>query len=75
MTAHGGAHCPHCGGALDAAAERTEPEREAPGPLRYDLEQLARLATKEKAYDETVKVRVSQEDIRRLVAKRRMERK
>lgn len=47
--------------------------RSAPdeGPQRYDLEKLAELAAAEKAYDETVKVRVTQQDIRRLVEKRR----
>jgi hypothetical protein len=60
--------CPHCNGLLGPAAEAVP---EPGGPLRYDLEELALLATKEKAYDETVKVRVSQEDIRKLVAKRK----
>lgn len=39
----------------------------------YDLEMLAAQANAEKAYDETVKVRVSQEDIRRLLVKRQKE--
>ena len=63
-----GARCPHCGGSLEG------PVGEAPratGPLRYDLAALAALAKSEKAYDETVKLRVSQEDIRKLVDKRR----
>ena len=59
--------CPHCGEPLEAAPGRPV----AAGPLRYDLETLALQATREKAYDETVKVRVTQEDIRKLVAKRR----
>jgi hypothetical protein len=38
---------------------------------RYDLEALAEIARTERLYDETVKVRVTQEDIRKLVEKRR----
>ncbi len=68
MMAVHGARCPHCGGALDVPA--AEGAR-ATGPLRYDLVALAAMAKSEKAYDETVKVRVSQEDIRKLVEKRR----
>ena len=62
-------HCPHCGEPLDAA---TAPRPSASvAEERYDLEALAAEARKEKAYDETVKVRVTQEDIRKLVEKRR----
>jgi hypothetical protein len=69
-------NCPHCGEPLDAAARpHATASREVPyvqaDPVRYDLEQLADLAISEKAYDETVKVRVTQEDIRKLVAKRK----
>lgn len=46
------------------------PGNELDEPSRFDLEGMAALATAEKAYDETVKVRVTQEDIRTLVAKR-----
>ncbi|HXN16346.1 MAG TPA: hypothetical protein VN878_08200 [Usitatibacter sp.] len=64
--------CPHCGAPLDSAeALPVVAAREAGGALRYDLEQLAALALSEKAYDETVKVRVTQEDIRKLVEKRK----
>ena len=42
-----------------------------PEPLRYDLEALAATAERERAYDESVKVRVTQEEIRKLVARRR----
>ena len=42
----------------------------AAGPRRYDLEELLAQAESERAYDEAVKVRVDQEDIRKLVAKR-----
>lgn len=51
--------------------DSAEATRQAGAPLRYDLEELAKLARTEKAYDETVKVRVTQEDIRKLVEKRR----
>ena len=68
------ARCPHCGESLQApAAGGAAPsaEDDADAPVRYDLEQLAALAASEKDYDETVKVRVTQEDIRKLVEKRR----
>lgn len=60
--------CPHCGASLEDAARE---EGAAPAPLRYDLEKMAAIAEREKAYDETVKVRVTQEQIRSLVEKRR----
>lgn len=66
-TAHA---CVHCGSVLDPAHEHLAPGNELDEPSRYDLEAMAAMATAEKAYDETVKVRVSQEDIRKLVAKR-----
>lgn len=62
------ATCPHCGEPLGESEPAAQPEG---APQRYDLEALARLAEAEKAYDETVKVRVTQEDIRKLVEKRR----
>lgn len=67
-------YCPHCGEPLEAHAASTAPGsdgRDGDVQVRYDLEGLAKLAASEKAYDETVKVRVTQEDIRRLVEKRR----
>lgn len=64
------AHCPHCGMPLDEAGPR--PVRD---PLRFDLEKLAAVADAERAYDETVKVRVTQDDIRRLIEKRRKKRR
>jgi diaminopimelate epimerase len=64
-----GRHCPHCGEALDAGAPHAVHAGDE--PVRYDLEELSKLAASEKAYDETVKVRVTQDDIRRLVEKRR----
>jgi hypothetical protein len=73
MTAKAGTsgYCPHCGEPLEthAASASSGPDRDT--PLRYDLEELANLAVSEKAYDETVKVRVTQEEIRKLVEKRR----
>jgi len=60
----------HCGAspveAPAAAAARSENEFQ-----RLDLEALVLAAEKERAYDETVKVRVSQDDIRKLVERRR----
>ena len=38
---------------------------------RYDLEELQALAQKDRASDETVKVRVNQDDIRKLMQRRR----
>jgi hypothetical protein len=71
----GPGQCPHCGEPLEPRSEvAAAPLARLPDsnePVLYDLEQLARLALSEKAYDETVKVRVTQEDIRKLVAKRR----
>lgn len=64
------ARCPHCGESLEAPVAGAAGD-DADAPARYDLEQLAALAASEKAYDETVKVRVTQEDIRKLVEKRR----
>jgi hypothetical protein len=63
--------CPHCGASVDAAPAPITQGNELDEPARFDLEMMAALATAEKAYDETVKVRVSQDDIRKLVAKRR----
>jgi len=60
--------CPHCGASLEAAAQG---EGAPAAPHRYDLEKMAAIAEREKAYDETVKVRVTQEQIRKLVEKRR----
>lgn len=67
-------YCPHCGEPLETHAASAAPGSGGPDgdvQVRYDLEELAKLAASEKAYDETVKVRVTQEDIRRLVEKRR----
>ncbi len=44
---------------------------EKPAPFRYDLEALAATAHVESFHDETVKVRVTQEDIRKLMDKRK----
>jgi hypothetical protein len=73
MTARSGASasCPHCGKPLERHAPAAAPARHEDLDVRYDLEQLAALAASEKAYDETVKVRVTQDDIRKLVEKRR----
>lgn len=59
--------CPHCGRLLEAAAAPVAAPREP----RQDLLELAERARRERAYDEGVKTRVTQEDIRRLLTKRR----
>ncbi len=41
----------------------------------YDLEALMKIVEQERAYDESVKVRVTQEDIRKLIEKKRRKRK
>jgi len=71
MTARRPATCPHCGARLDEPAHAADGETPAPALVRYDLEKMAQIAARENAYDETVKVRVTQEQIRRLVEKRR----
>lgn len=71
------AMCPHCGqplpqaGTAPAAVAPAVAPSDAPPPQRFDLEDLAARALAEKAYDETLKTRVSQDDIRKLVEKRR----
>ena len=47
----------------------------APHAEKYDLELLMKVVEEERAYDESVKVRVTQEDIRKLVEKKRKRRK
>jgi hypothetical protein len=42
---------------------------------KYDLELLMKIVEEERAYDESVKVRVTQEDIRKLIEKKRKKRK
>jgi len=63
--------CPHCGGALKAAGARSRGNGTKPELLRYDLEKLAAESATDKAYDESAQVRVTQQDIRNLLAKRR----
>lgn len=70
MTAARPATCPHCGARLDEPAAVEPGERPPAASLRYDLEKTAAIAARETAYDETVKVRVTQEQIRKLVEKR-----
>ena len=41
------------------------------GRVRYDLEELRALAERDRACDETVRVRVTQDDIRKLMSRRR----
>lgn len=62
--------CPHCGARLDPSGVEDAAGEPSEAP-RYDLEQLAALAAVERTHDETEKVRVNQDDIRKLVAKGR----
>ena len=48
---------------------------EAPRRAKYDLELLMKIVEEERAYDESVKVRVTQDDIRKLIEKKRKRRK
>jgi hypothetical protein len=52
-------------------------ERRPSGPYeeKYDLELLMKVVEEERAYDESVKARVTQEDIRKLIEKKRKRRK
>ena len=63
--------CPHCGGALKAAEAGSRANGTNPEPVRYDLEKLLAESATDKAYDESAQVRVTQQDIRNLLAKRR----
>jgi hypothetical protein len=42
---------------------------------KYDLEALMKIVEDERAYDESVKTRVTQEDIRKLIEKKRRKRR
>jgi hypothetical protein len=67
--------CPSCGTAL---RKRPAPDPAAAWDLelaRYDLLALVAEAAEDKAYDESAKVRVTQQDIRKLLDKRRKSRK
>jgi hypothetical protein len=52
-----------------------ERRRSVPYGEKYDLELLMKIVEEERAYDESVKVRVTQEDIRKLIEKKRKRRK
>lgn len=54
---------------------RAPPEGSRPGLPRYDLLALAAEAVQDRAYDESAKVRVTQQDIQRLLERRSKERK
>jgi hypothetical protein len=63
--------CPHCGGALKAPEAGSRANGAKPEIMRYDLENLLAESATDKAYDESAQVRVTQQDIRNLLAKRR----
>ncbi len=66
--------CPHCGGSL-AQGGQPPAKRSLSRELRYDLVELAARAHHENAYDEGVKVRVTQDDIKKLLDKRKKARR
>jgi hypothetical protein len=64
------AACPHCGAPMKMAS-RIGPAREIRDEFqRYDIEALATQAADERAFDETTRIRVTQQDIRKLLNKR-----
>ena len=75
--------CPHCGAPLKTLAPDIPAKPPVPATVsdpgkdffadfvRYDLEALAAEALQEKAFDESARVRVTQQDIRKLLEKRR----
>ena len=67
--------CPSCGAAL-RNRHAVDPAKERELEMtRYDLLALAAEAAEDRAYDESAKVRVTQQDIRKLLEKRRKTRK
>lgn len=63
--------CPHCGMPLDASARREPAAAPRARFVRYDLQALAAEAAQEKVHDASARVRVTQQDIRKLLEKRR----
>lgn len=63
--------CPRCGCATASDAGVAGEPRPAGAPRTLDLEALALAADKERAYDESARVRATQDDIRKLLARRR----
>ena len=68
----GDAFCGRCGAPLSASGAAGEARPMTDADHRFDLLHLAELAEQEKKYMETThKVRVTQDDIRKLLASRR----
>jgi hypothetical protein len=66
------AYCGRCGAALVTAAEAAPQRAAMDADHRFDLERLAAQAAEENKFLETThKARVTQDDIRKLLAKRR----
>ena len=67
------ARCPTCGAPVqNAVTVGIDPAVAFQSEIvRYDLEALAAEAVEDRAFDESAKVRATQEDIRRLLEKRR----
>lgn len=73
MIVDGFAKCPHCGGPLDAArpAGAQHEATAQPRDPRWDIASLLAEAARDKTFDETTRVRVTQQDIQKLIDKRR----
>lgn len=66
------AYCGRCGAALAVAGDATLQRAVMDADRRFDLERLAEQAAQENKFLETThKARVTQDDIRKLLAKRR----
>jgi hypothetical protein len=63
--------CPHCGAPTKPRAIARHDDFARDGQVRYDIEALSTEASADRAFDETAKVRATQEDIRKLLDKRR----
>jgi hypothetical protein len=60
---------------MSAAGNGRGPRPAGAPAEKYDLELLMKTVEEERAYDESLKVRVTQEDIRKLIEKKRKRRK
>ena len=67
--------CSHCGAPLRPEGRHDGIAPPEPEYARYDLAALAAEAAEDKAYDQVARVRVTQQDIRKLLERRRKDRK
>jgi hypothetical protein len=63
--------CPHCGAPKSPPSGAAVPRSLDSEVLHYDLEALAAEAAVDKVFDENARIRVTQQDIRKLLDKRR----